>query len=216
MPIQQLATSKTQGIIKCSNKKIRRNNKVDFFYLNFYCYNCNIKLYNLKNTEKNFLKQMKKNIYLLILSFGMLLFITTAFAQQRSVTGTVTDVANGSPLPNVSISVKGTNIRTQSDEQGKFSIMAEVNQVLVFNLVGYNTLEQNSGSSNFVNVQMSQSTQQIGEVIITAMGIQKDKKALGYAAQDIKSSEILKNKNPNIINSLNGKIAGVNITNAGG
>lgn len=159
---------------------------------------------------------MKKNIYLLILSFGMLLFITTAFAQQRSVTGTVTDVANGSPLPNVSISVKGTNIRTQSDEQGKFSIMAEVNQVLVFNLVGYNTLEQNSGSSNFVNVQMSQSTQQIGEVIITAMGIQKDKKALGYAAQDIKSSEILKNKNPNIINSLNGKIAGVNITNAGG
>lgn len=137
-------------------------------------------------------------------------------AQQRTVSGIVRQVGNNAPLVGVSVSIKGTNKGTQTGVDGKFSISAAPTDRLRFVYIGYNEKEVLVGTSQNLTVMLSESAEALGEVIVTAMGIKRDKAALGFSAQEIGSEELLKNKDPNIINSLNGKIAGVNITNSGG
>lgn len=137
-------------------------------------------------------------------------------AQERTVSGIVRQVGNNAPLVGVSVSIKGTNKGTQTGVDGKFSISAAPTDRLRFVYIGYNEKEVLVGTSQNLSVMLSESAEALGEVIVTAMGIKRDKAALGFSAQEIGSEELLKNKDPNIINSLNGKIAGVNITNSGG
>lgn len=119
-------------------------------------------------------------------------------------------------MPGVTIRVKENNVNTQSDADGKYSIQAAIGQMIEFSYIGFTTKSVLVGPSDEINVSLSPSESALNEVVVTAMGIKKEKKALGYAVQDIKSDELLKNKDPNLINSLNGKIAGLNITNSGG
>jgi len=137
-------------------------------------------------------------------------------AQERTVSGIVRQTGNNSPLVGVSVSVKGTSKGTQTGADGRFSISAKPTDRLRFVYIGFNEKEVPAGTSGNLTVLLTESSEALGEVIVTAMGIRRDKASLGYAAQDINSEELLKNKDPNIINSLNGKIAGVNITNSGG
>lgn len=148
-------------------------------------------------------------------SFVLLLLPGALQAQQKTITGTVVS-DDGGPMPGVTIRIKGTTRNTQSDARGAFSIQAATGEVIEFSFVGYSMQAVPVGESTTMNVTMRISESALNEVVVTAMGIRKDRKALGYSVQDIKSAEILKNKDPNIINSLNGKIAGLNITNSGG
>jgi len=132
---------------------------------------------------------------------------------QVTVRGAVRD-ANG-PLAGVTVSVVGRDVAVQTDEKGTYSIRADLGDRLRFTGVGHASHEEQVVSGTLdVTLQIGDAT--LDEVVVTAMGIAREKKALGYAVQDIKADELMKNKNPNVINSLNGKIAGVNVTNSGG
>ncbi len=139
----------------------------------------------------------------------------TAIAQSNSkVTGTVTDL-NGEPLIGATVMVKGTKMGTATDVEGKFSIKAAQGSTLVVTYIGSKPTEvQVTGS--VVNVKVADGTTNLDEVVVTALGIKKDKKSLGYAVDDLSSEELMRNKSTNAINSLSGKIAGVNITQSSG
>lgn len=147
----------------------------------------------------------------------LLLCIMRVSAQTRTITGTVQSSENNVPLPNVSVTVKGSTKGAITGENGNYSIQAAAGQTLEYKFLGYQIVERVVGRENVINIVLTPTdANDMGDVVVTAMGIQRQRKALGYSVQEIKSDEILKNKNPNIINSLNGKIAGVNITNASG
>jgi TonB-linked SusC/RagA family outer membrane protein len=112
--------------------------------------------------------------------------------------------------------IKGTTKGVSADIDGNYSITADQGQTLVFAAIGYTTQEIVVGTANVINVTLQIEATQLSEAVVTALGIKKEKKALGYAVQDINAEELLKNKNTNIINSLAGKIAGVNITQSSG
>lgn len=150
-----------------------------------------------------------------MLFLSVLFTVVNATAQQKVVTGKVTD-ESGLPLPGASVKVKGTGTGASTGVDGNYSIRANAGQVLVFSFIGSVSQERTVGNSNTINVVLASDAKALSEVVVTALGIKKEKKSLGYSVQDIQSEELLKNKQANVINSLNGKIAGVNITNSGG
>ena len=141
---------------------------------------------------------------------------TSLWAQTKTVTGKVTNASDGGTMPNVTVSIKGKAVSTQTKPDGSFTINAEPGDILIFRAVGSQERQQLVGANATINVALSGSEQALDEVVVTAMGIKKEKKALGYAVQDIKSDELMKNKTANVVNSLAGKIAGVNVTQSSG
>ena len=138
----------------------------------------------------------------------------TATAQSNRVTGVIRD-AQGEPLIGATVKVKGTNRGTATDVDGKYSIVANRGDVLVVSYIGSKPMEITVGS-NAMDIDMQANDQVLDEVVVTALGIRKDKKSLGYAVDDLKAEELMRNKSANAINSLSGKIAGVNITQSSG
>jgi len=132
--------------------------------------------------------------------------------QSRTVSGTVVD-KTGEPLIGANVLVKGTNNGTITDIDGRF-VLNGVNNgaVIQVSFIGYLTQEITFNGQGSLQVTLIEDSQLIDEVVVTAMGIKKEKKALGYAVQDISAGELMKNKTANPLNSLQGKIAGVNIT----
>jgi len=142
-------------------------------------------------------------------TFLSLLFSLTALAQ-NPVKGTVLD-DQGLPLPGATVYVLETNQGVITDFDGIFSIETESKITIQISFVGYvsQTLSANPGDNLSIVLQPSN---QLDEVVITALGIEREEKALGYSVQGIKGSEVAKVKTPNVINALAGKISGVNIT----
>lgn len=138
----------------------------------------------------------------------------TAVKQAGIVTGVVKD-GEGAPLIGASVLVKGTNNGVVTDFDGNFSIKAPVGSELVISYVGQPNQTIKVTSETSYDVVMS-SSQNLDEVVVTALGIKKDKKSLGYSVDDIDSEELMRNKTSNPINSLSGKIAGVNVTQSSG
>lgn len=148
----------------------------------------------------------------------MILFVLIGhlvYGQSQTIEGTVTD-ENGVPLPGVTVLVKGTSTGVQTDFDGNYVIEAAQNDVLVFSFVGMKTVEYTVGSSNTVDVVMETDTAQLEEVVVTALGITREKKSLGYASQQIDGEELTRSRNSNALNSLSGQVAGVQITNNSG
>ncbi|MGO3305334.1 MAG: SusC/RagA family TonB-linked outer membrane protein [Sphingobacterium sp.] len=137
----------------------------------------------------------------------------TGVFNQNQITGTVSS-ASGS-VAGVTVMVVGSTTVTQTDQNGVFSIAAARGSTLRFSAVGY-VSQDIVASATHLKVALVADDQALDEVIVTAMGIKREKKALGYAAQDIGAAELMKNKSPNVINSLAGKIAGVNVTQTSG
>ncbi|WP_187262562.1 SusC/RagA family TonB-linked outer membrane protein [Pontibacter beigongshangensis] len=158
---------------------------------------------------------MKKSILLnFIFVFAL---VVQAFAQGRTVTGTVTDQATGQGLPGVSIQVKGTTTGTATDIDGNFSVSVPAeNSTLIFRAIGYRSVERAVGSSSTVDVVLSVNAEQLSEVVVTAQGIERDERSLGYATQTVQGDAISQRSEPNVLNALQGKVAGVNITGASG
>lgn len=157
---------------------------------------------------------MKK--FLLLLAVIILYGVDRSYAQQKTVTGTVVSTADSQPLAGVTVAVVGKNQTTQTESSGQFSIEGNTGDVLRFSYLGYVSQDVTIGSQSTIAVRLEPSSEALGEVVVTAMGIKRERKALGYSVQEIQSEELLKNKDANLINSLNGKIAGLNITNSGG
>ena len=146
---------------------------------------------------------------------ALFLMSGTLMAQNIRVTGKVID-KTGQPLMGVSVLIEGTRTGVATELDGTFSLDVPANTVLQFSAIGMETVKESVNGRKIINLTMSESTVFLDELVVTALGIKKEKKALGYAVQDIKGAEILKNKSSNVINSLSGKIAGVNVTQSSG
>ncbi|MDD2822344.1 MAG: TonB-dependent receptor plug domain-containing protein, partial [Flavobacterium sp.] len=155
--------------------------------------------------------KLKFNGFLVLL---VVLVAQLTFAQERSVSGVVSDNA-GLPLPGVSVLVKGTKTGAQTDFDGKYSIKASSSQVLIFSYIGMKTQEITASSTN-LNVKLKDTSVELEGVVVTALGIKKSEKAIGYAAQSVKGSDITEARESNLVNALSGKIAGVQVTNSSG
>lgn len=155
--------------------------------------------------------KLKFNGFLVLI---VVLVAQLTFAQERSVSGIVSDNA-GMPLPGVSVMVKGTKNGTQSDFDGKYSIKAQPSDVLVFSYVGMKTSEK-SASATTVNVKLASDATQLEGVVVTALGIKRDKKALGFGVSTVSSEDLIRSGEANVIQGLAGKTSGVQITGSGG
>ena len=158
---------------------------------------------------------MKVILRFMIFALGLMI-VQTGFAQSKTVTGRVTSSEDDSALPGVSVLVKGTTNGVSTDVDGNYSIQANQGDVLVFSFIGMESQEQTIGAGNTIDVALQVSIQNLDEVVVTALGIEQEKRALGYSVQEVQAKEITETQQPNIVNALQGKVAGVQITNSGG
>ncbi len=158
------------------------------------------------------MKAKFRSILTLILAF----VVQISFAQQQSVTGTVTD-EDGLPLPGVNIIVKGTATGVQTDFDGNYSISTEQGDVLIFSFIGLETAEYVVGSINTIDVIMKADASQLDEVVITALGIKRKPDEITTANQVVDEQELTQAQNPNVAQGLAGKVSGlqINTTNSG-
>ncbi|HEU5147350.1 MAG TPA: carboxypeptidase-like regulatory domain-containing protein, partial [Chryseosolibacter sp.] len=156
---------------------------------------------------------MKKRL----LGFVVIFLVASASVMaQQTVSGRVTTSVDGSPLPGVSVLVKGTTTGTSTDSDGRFTINVPNNDaVLVLSFIGFTTQEVPVGNQTNISVEMSEDATELSEVVVTALGIEREKKALTYSVQDVSTEEIAKARELNVINSLTGKVTGISINRAG-
>ncbi len=144
-----------------------------------------------------------------ILTLLLVLIVQLTFAQEKTISGTVAD-DTGLPLPGVNIIIKGTTSGTQSDFDGNYTIQAAVGQTLVYSYVGFETQEIAVGASNKMNVTM-QAGSVLDEVVVTALGVSREKQSLGYSTQEVQGEDLSTVKSGNFTNALSGKVSGLQI-----
>ncbi|KSA14943.1 SusC/RagA family TonB-linked outer membrane protein [Maribacter dokdonensis] len=150
-----------------------------------------------------------------LLTLLLALVVHISFAQQKTVSGTVTD-QGGLPLPGVNIVVEGTTTGTQTDFDGNYSIMASQGETLLFTYIGQKAVRKSVGAGSTVNVQMEEDAQALEEVVVTAQGIKREKKALGFAVSSVDEEDLESRAEGDVARVLSGKASGVQITSAGG
>lgn len=145
----------------------------------------------------------------------LLLAGVAAMGQTKSVTGIVKDGA-GQPLPGASVIEKGTTNGVITGPDGKYSFRTQNGAVLVFSFYGFKTQEVPVDAGNVIDIVMEGDEKQLSEVVVTALGIERNKKSLGYAMQTISGEKLSENKDLNVANSLKGKIAGIHVNPSAG
>ncbi|MEN7549365.1 carboxypeptidase-like regulatory domain-containing protein [Rapidithrix thailandica] len=141
-----------------------------------------------------------------------LFLVHNLYAQEKTVTGIVTSAEDGSPLPGVNILVKNTNVGAITDINGKYSIsVPQDGKILQFSFIGFTTQEVEIGERTSANVILEAAAQELSVVVVTAMNISREKASLGYSTQELTSESVSKVKESNIVNSLSGKAAGVQV-----
>ncbi|WP_086476040.1 SusC/RagA family TonB-linked outer membrane protein [Arenibacter amylolyticus] len=150
-----------------------------------------------------------------ILTLFLALVVQLAFAQEKTISGTVTDQDN-LPLPGVNILVQGTTTGTQTDFDGNYSIKASEGQTLAFSFIGFQTAERVVGAGSTINVQMEEDTEVLEEVVVTAQGIRAQPRSLSYSVQSVDSEDITKSRETNLVSALSSKAAGVQVTTSSG
>ncbi|MEJ5962263.1 SusC/RagA family TonB-linked outer membrane protein [Pedobacter immunditicola] len=150
---------------------------------------------------------------LLLCLFVFMLFSICAVAQQRTITGTVTGREDGLPIPGATIRIRGAQGGTQADGEGKYTLSVPPEATaLNFSSIGYITETVNIGTSNVINASLVSDAKTLGEVVVTAQAIRREKRTLGYSAPTVSNEELTQGQNASAINSLTGRVAGVNIT----
>ncbi len=146
------------------------------------------------------------------LLLSVFLCVAPAYAQSQpeTISGTVTD-SSGEPLIGATVAIKGTPVGTSTDIDGKFTLSARRGDVVTFSYVGYHTIQETVGNNRVFNIVMREDSETLDEVVVTALGIKREQKSLSYNVQQIKGDALTENKDANFINSLAGKVAGVNI-----
>jgi TonB-linked SusC/RagA family outer membrane protein len=150
-----------------------------------------------------------KWIYTLLLALSM----QFSFAQEKTVSGVVSDASG--PIPGANVVIKGTKNGVQTDFDGKFAIKAKTGDVLIVSFVGMQDASVKVGASNTVNFKL-QSGNALDEVVVTSFGIKRDRKSLGYSTTKIDADELTAAKSTNVTNQLSGKVAGVRVSGSGG
>jgi len=162
------------------------------------------------NLQMVFAKMSPKSLIWLV--FAMITTASmTSFGQSRSLKGTVTSAEEKSGVPGVTIRVKGSTKGTLTDAQGAYSISVSGNEVLQFSMIGYTSKEVAVGNVSELNVVLSQDEKQLQEVVVTALGIKKDIRRIGVAIQSVDGASTIKAREPNAINALSGRVAGLTI-----
>jgi TonB-dependent SusC/RagA subfamily outer membrane receptor len=155
-----------------------------------------------------------KTKFKMTLTLFMALIVQLTFAQQKTVSGTVSD-ENGLPLIGATVVIAGTSSGTTTDFDGNYKINANQGDVLNFSYVGYSDQSITVGASNTINTTL-QPDNTLDEVVVTALGIKREEKALGYSVQSLKGDGLIEARESNISNALSGKIAGVQVTGTSG
>jgi len=152
--------------------------------------------------------------------FGLVLlglWSGNSYAQSRTVSGTVTASETGETLPGVNVLVQGTSTGTVTDIEGNYRISVNSDDaVLVFSFIGYESQQETVGNRSEINIVLEPNVAQLSEVVVTSFGIEQEKEALGYAVQELQAEELQQTQQPNLVNALQGRVAGVQITNSGG
>lgn len=158
-----------------------------------------------------------KRILLLCLTAVFILTCGEVWAQDRTVTGQVTSADDASALPGVNVVVKGTTNGTVTDVGGNFSLtVPSSGAILVFSFIGQKSQEIEVGSQSVVNVALESDAKQLSEVIVTAQGVERTQKSLGYSATTVQTRDLTQGRAFSAMNSLQGKVAGVNISTSSG
>ncbi len=149
--------------------------------------------------------------FLLITSVFLLALIGQTYAQDRLITGKVTATEDGSPLPGVSITVKGTSRGTTTNAEGVFKISVSNTASLTFSFVGFDSKTVAVGGQTTINVALGANTSQLQEVVITALGVSRQKESLGYSTTSVKGGELNQAKAVSVASALQGKVSGLQI-----
>ena len=144
------------------------------------------------------------------------LLSSQVLAQERVITGSVKSVEDQSVVAGVNVVVKGTTVGTITDSQGSYSLTVPGQaEALIFTFIGMAPKEIEIGSQSVINVSMDTDIKQLSEIVVTAFGLEREKKALGYAVQEVKGEDIAKTPTSSVVNNLSGKVAGLQVaTNA--
>lgn len=156
---------------------------------------------------------MKK---LLLLVVALAIGVSTVFAQTKQISGKVTSSDDGMPIPGVSVAVKGTTTGTVTNFEGEYTLTVPQNEVLIFSFVGMKSQEVPITETSVYNVVLETESIGVDEVIVTALGIKRDKKALGYAVTEISNEQLEQRGSTDIARVLSGKSSGVQITQQSG
>lgn len=145
----------------------------------------------------------------------LLFFCTSAFSQAQQVKGTVSDT-QGQPLPGASVAIKGTTTGTVTDAEGNYALSVSGNSdVLLVSYIGFTSKEVPVGVQSAIHVTLEADTEVLNEVVVTALGIKREQKALGYATQTLNTEQLNDARSNNFVNALSGKVAGLNLISPG-
>lgn len=157
-----------------------------------------------------------KTVLLLVMWLATTLSVE-GWAQQRTVTGRVTSEENGEPLPGVNVVVEGSTLGTVTDLDGRYSIsIPETARALVFSFIGLETRRMEIGAQSVIDVVLASDVKQLTEVVVTAFGIEQERKAISYAMQEVENRTITQANQPSLANALQGKVAGLEIRQSSG
>lgn len=158
---------------------------------------------------------MKRNSYYLLALLAGLLLSSLTFAQTRIIEGTVTDEKKH-PVSFATITIKGSGKGTITEKDGTFKLNAAPGATLVIRAVGFTSKEMSVGTEDHLSITLAENASDLNEVVVTALGVKKEKRNLTFSSQEVKSDEILRAKEPNVLNALTGKVSGVQITSSSG
>jgi TonB-linked SusC/RagA family outer membrane protein len=160
---------------------------------------------------------MKKKLLPFFLLISLLVFCTAeSYAQEINLKGKVLSGNDKLPLPGASVVLKGSLSGTMTDENGDFSIKVPAGAALRVSFTGYTTAEISPGSRTFLEVSLEEDVSMLSEVVVTALGITREKRALGYSVQELGGKQITEARETNLLNALSGKISGVQVTSSSG
>jgi TonB-linked SusC/RagA family outer membrane protein len=156
--------------------------------------------------------------FLLVFIVGVTLFLPARGQEKRvEVTGTVTDAKTGEVLPGTNVSVKGTTSGVITDGNGRYAIrVAGGEEVLLYSFIGYGSREEAVGNRRVIDVRLSENVSQLDEVVVTALGVARENRTLGFSVQKVEGTQLVESRESNLVNSLNSRVAGVRVTNPSG
>src|SRR3954454_5619686 len=155
-----------------------------------------------------------KKVHLLLLLITICLYIDS-YAQNKVVKGKITD-STGASIPNVSIRVKNSKAIAMSTTEGNFQVSVPANTTLIFESLNFFPKEINVDDKDSLQVILSRNSEQLAEVVVTALGVKRQKRDLTFSSQEVQGDELVRAKEPNVVNALAGKVAGVQITSSSG
>lgn len=147
---------------------------------------------------------------------SLFLFQISAIAQQKRIKGKITTFPDNKPVSNANITIKGTTLGVASEENGSFTLIVQENQTLVITAIGYEERQVNVGKQTEINVQMTAKSKELDNVVVTALGIKRSEKALGYSATVVQGEQLTNAMSGNWTDALSGKVAGLNLVRSNG